>query len=102
MFSSQTASLPDDYADHLAWENLRRHSLVDSSSTISTNATASNLEGAGRTMGRLIERLGAHVDAFMNEWATRHGYGPKRRPSTMAARQEHPWLVRVIVTKVHK
>ncbi len=51
-------------------------SRTNTSSSVSTNATAPNLPGAGRTVGLLLDRLGAHVEKCMNLWADRRGLGP--------------------------
>lgn len=51
-------------------------SRTDTSSSVSTNATASNLPGPGRTVGLLLDWLGAHVEKCMNLWADQSGLGP--------------------------
>ncbi len=50
---------------------------TNTNSSVSTNATAPNLPGPGRTVGLLMDRLGAHVEKFVNLWAGRRGLGPK-------------------------
>ncbi|KLO06125.1 hypothetical protein SCHPADRAFT_699894 [Schizopora paradoxa] len=49
----------------------------DSISSVSTNATAPNLPGAGRTVGLLMDFLGLHLEFFMNMRAQRFGLGPE-------------------------
>ncbi|KLO07531.1 hypothetical protein SCHPADRAFT_1001605 [Schizopora paradoxa] len=46
-------------------------------SSVSTNATASNLPGAGRTVGLVLDWLGGRLDDLMNISAHRHGLGPR-------------------------
>ncbi len=46
-------------------------------STLSTTATASNLPGAGRTLGLLYDSVGTRVGIRISRLAVRNGYGPK-------------------------
>ncbi|KLO10307.1 hypothetical protein SCHPADRAFT_942964 [Schizopora paradoxa] len=46
-------------------------------SSIDTDATADDLPGAGRTIGRLLGSLGSKLENFMNKRAERAGLGPK-------------------------
>lgn len=50
---------------------------VETNSSVSTTATAPNLPGAGRTVGLLLDGLGAHMDKFVNEMGRRQGLGPQ-------------------------
>lgn len=50
---------------------------TSTASSVSTNATAPNLPGPGRTVGLLLDRIGAHVETFTNMWARRLGLGPQ-------------------------
>lgn len=50
---------------------------IESQSSLSTNATAPNLVGAGRTLGLLIDKAGGWLQRRMNLRATRRGYGPQ-------------------------
>ncbi|KLO06943.1 hypothetical protein SCHPADRAFT_1002030 [Schizopora paradoxa] len=49
----------------------------NSRSTISTNATAPNLPGPGRTLGLLLNDLGKRLELFINLLAMRRGLGPR-------------------------
>ena len=49
---------------------------IESQSSVSTNATASNLVGAGRTLGLAIDKAGSWLERCANRWATRRGHGP--------------------------
>ncbi|KLO08842.1 hypothetical protein SCHPADRAFT_1000667 [Schizopora paradoxa] len=49
---------------------------ADSISTISSNATASNLPGAGRVVGNVFETLGRRLESIINRVATDRGLGP--------------------------
>ncbi|KLO10309.1 hypothetical protein SCHPADRAFT_907005 [Schizopora paradoxa] len=46
-------------------------------SSIDTDATADDLPGAGRTVGRLVGSLGSKLENFMSKRAERAGLGPK-------------------------
>lgn len=46
---------------------------VDSTSSVDTNATAANLPGPGRTVGILLDTLGAGLENVINKIAVRHG-----------------------------
>lgn len=61
-------------ADNRRLQVVRRRRSLDS---ISTNATASNLPGAGRTMGLLFEYLGRRLESVLNVSATRRGMDPR-------------------------
>ncbi|KLO11882.1 hypothetical protein SCHPADRAFT_891251 [Schizopora paradoxa] len=50
---------------------------TESLSSIDSNATAPNLEGAGRTVGLLYDFLGAMLEDFLNRVAQRRGGGPE-------------------------
>jgi len=50
---------------------------VDTHSSIDSNATAPNLPGPGRTLGRFLDWLGSHLEDVMNGNATRRGHGPE-------------------------
>ncbi|KLO15350.1 hypothetical protein SCHPADRAFT_270515 [Schizopora paradoxa] len=50
---------------------------IESNASVSTTATAPNLPGAGRTVGLLLDNLGAHMESFVNELALRQGIGPQ-------------------------
>lgn len=56
------------------------HTVSDS--TLSTNATASNLVGPGRVLGLAIEKFGKIIEIRANTLAENHGYGP--RETTLA------------------
>lgn len=49
----------------------------DSISSVSTDATAPNLPGAGRTVGLLMDFLGSHLELFLNLRARHLGLGPE-------------------------
>ena len=49
---------------------------IESQSSVSTNATAPNLVGAGRTLGLAIDKAGSWLERCANRWATRRGHGP--------------------------
>ncbi len=67
----------EDYAGFVTDESHFQLTRSDTISSISTNATAPNLLGPGRTVGLLFDRLGAHVEKFLNIGAHRRGLGPK-------------------------
>ncbi|KLO10300.1 hypothetical protein SCHPADRAFT_525922 [Schizopora paradoxa] len=46
-------------------------------SSIDTDATADDLPGAGRTVGRILGSLGSKLENVINKWAERSGLGPK-------------------------
>ncbi len=48
----------------------------DTKSSIDSNATASNLPGAGRTVGLLFDWLGARVESVLSRRALKLGYDP--------------------------
>lgn len=50
---------------------------IESISSIDTNATAPNLEGAGRTVGLVLDWLGGSLESFMKKRAVQLGYGPE-------------------------
>lgn len=66
---------------------------VELTSVISTNATESDLPGPGRTLGRLYNALGRHLEFFLNYLAERRGLGPAAVTDEMLIRdkrlQEH-------------
>ncbi len=68
-----------EYTDFVAFTSRNRSQLtrMDTNSSISTNATAPNLPGAGRTVGLLIDRLGSHVENLLNIGAQWRKIGPK-------------------------
>ncbi len=81
----------DDYGDYITSTGQTQPGVarIDTiSSSISTNATAPNLPGPGRNVGLLLDRLGAHMEKYMNLWADRRGLGPN------AAAQEIRRLLR--------
>ncbi|KLO14119.1 hypothetical protein SCHPADRAFT_328591 [Schizopora paradoxa] len=51
--------------------------LIDSTTTIDSNATAPNLPGPGRTLGLLLDCLGARLESFLNKRAAQFGLGPE-------------------------
>ncbi|KAH8113656.1 hypothetical protein DFH11DRAFT_1510063 [Phellopilus nigrolimitatus] len=48
-----------------------------SESSISTNATADNLPGPGRTLGNIFMFLGRRLEAAANRFMEKRGYGPE-------------------------
>lgn len=54
--------------------HLARH---DSIPSVSSDATAPNLPGAGRTVGLLMDYLGSHLELFLNLRAGDFGLGPE-------------------------
>ncbi|KLO15817.1 hypothetical protein SCHPADRAFT_244654 [Schizopora paradoxa] len=50
---------------------------VETSSSISSDATARNLPGAGRTVGLFLDWLGDRLEAFLNKKAVEKGLGPE-------------------------
>ncbi|KAH8117260.1 hypothetical protein DFH11DRAFT_1574057 [Phellopilus nigrolimitatus] len=48
-----------------------------SESSISSSATADNLPGAGRTLGKLFMFLGRRLEAAASRFMEKHGYGPE-------------------------
>ncbi len=90
MSSPITFTKDGDYAHYVAATGRNRLHLarIDTHSSVSTNATAPNLPGPGRTVGLLFDRLGAQVDKFVNICAQRCSLGPK------AASQEIRRLLR--------
>ncbi|KLO08600.1 hypothetical protein SCHPADRAFT_893753 [Schizopora paradoxa] len=54
-----------------------QHVAPSSSNGISTNATAPNLPGAGRTVGILLDWLGKGLESFMNKRAIQLNLGPE-------------------------
>lgn len=79
MSSQNTFTQYDDYTDDIGPTDQHHHQLarIYTNSSVSTNATAPNLPGPGRTIGLLMDKLGAHLERFMNVWASRNGLGPK-------------------------
>ena len=51
---------------------------IESHSSVSTNATAPNLVGPGRTVGLVYDKIGGWVERKMNWLATRQGHGPHK------------------------
>ncbi|KLO06426.1 hypothetical protein SCHPADRAFT_1002353 [Schizopora paradoxa] len=51
-------------------------SRTDTQSTDSTNATAPNLPGPGRNLGRLLDSVGKRLEFFLSKCATRFGIDP--------------------------
>ncbi|KLO07246.1 hypothetical protein SCHPADRAFT_656886 [Schizopora paradoxa] len=49
---------------------------TDTSSSVSTNATAPNQPGPGRLVGRLFDRLGKRIESLLNKRASNLGTGP--------------------------
>ncbi|KLO06428.1 hypothetical protein SCHPADRAFT_895441 [Schizopora paradoxa] len=49
---------------------------TESLSTISTNATADNLPGPGRTIDRIFQCAGRRIELLLNKFANRVGMGP--------------------------
>ncbi len=52
-------------------------SRVNTCSSVASDATASNLPGAGRTIGLLLNALGARFETFLNRRAARLRLGPE-------------------------
>lgn len=59
--------------DHWSYQLTRTVSV----STVSTDATASNLPGPGRIVGNVLEALGDRLSSFINKVAMRRGLGPE-------------------------
>ncbi|KAH8117250.1 hypothetical protein DFH11DRAFT_993494 [Phellopilus nigrolimitatus] len=72
------------------WQQRARNTLDDelneihnqveamlSESSISSSATADNLPGAGRTLGKLFMFLGRRLEAAASRFMEKHGYGPE-------------------------
>ena len=68
---------------------------IDSQSSVSTNATAPNLVGAGRTLGLVIDRGGSWLERLANRWATRNGHGPHETAKTIREIQAENTLVAI-------
>ncbi len=68
-----------DYVDFVASSSQNRLQLarIDTNSSVSTNATAPNLPGPGRTVGLAIDWLGAQLEKFINISAQWRGLEPK-------------------------
>lgn len=68
-----------EYAEFLAWRNQNTADLTrtTSNSTVSTNATAPNLIGPGRTIGLLIDGLRDYLDTLTITWVPKLKFGPK-------------------------
>ncbi len=58
-------------------QNYPQLARIHTNSSVSTNATAPNLPGPGRTIGLLMDWLGTRMERFMNICADRRGLGPK-------------------------
>ena len=58
-------------------------SITSHSSSFSSNATASNLVGAGRTIGLLYSSGGRRLEGLLANLAQRSGYGPWARYSEL-------------------
>lgn len=67
------------------WTEDDGSSSDDSASTVSTNFTADNLPGAGRTVGLAYDFLGRHVEAVANDFGERHGLKPRKRTASIAS-----------------
>ncbi len=67
----------DDYAGYVADQCHLQHTRFDTNFVISTNATPPNLPGPGRTVGLLFDKIGVHVEKFVNIRAHLRGLGPK-------------------------
>lgn len=50
---------------------------ISTCSSIDSDATASNLPGAGRTLGLLLSALGNRLEMFLNKRAARLSLGPE-------------------------
>lgn len=62
-------------------------------SSVSTMATADDLPGAGRTLGKLFSFLGRRLEAAMNRFMERRGYGPQAaKDRIVMQRKEDMWL----------
>lgn len=71
----------ENQLNRLAEKRGRRPSLalavVSDTSSVSTNATADNLIGPGRTLGLLYSFLGRRLEARINQIAEHRGHGPR-------------------------
>jgi len=60
---------------------------IDSQSSVSTNATAPNLVGPGRTLGLVIDKAGNWIERRLNRWAVRRARGPHETAECIKAIQ---------------
>ncbi len=79
MLSPTTLTKYDNYLTYIASTSRNDFQLarIGTNTSVSTNATAPNLPGPGRTVGLLFDRLGAQVEKILNICADRRGLGPK-------------------------
>lgn len=61
----------------------------DTGLTASTNATAPNLPGPGRNVGRLFDWLGGRLESFINKHASQIGCGPQAVADEIRRLRQH-------------
>ncbi len=68
----------DDLHSGLSDESDEYPTLVlDTSSSIASDATAPNLPGSGRVLGHMLDRFEARLESFLNVWASRLADNPE-------------------------